>query len=102
MLVKVLDVIWTGLTFLLTVYQIPKIIGGIMVITLILVKGAPNKGLLIQRSKKVAFVLYFSIIFYIYRKNKPGFMTISSKLSAESLSTSKLPFMDLASRHSSE
>lgn len=56
--------IWTGLTFLLTVYQIPKIIGGIMVITLILVKGAPKKGLLIQRSKKVAFVLYFSIILY--------------------------------------
>lgn len=84
-------------------YQIPKIIGGIMVITLILVKAAPKKGLLIQRSKKVAFVLYFSIFFfYIYRKNKPGFMTISSKLSAESLSTSKLPFMDLASRHSSE
>lgn len=96
--------IWTGLTFLPTVYQIPKIFGGIMVITLILVKGASKKGLLIQRSKKVAFVLYFSIIFffYIYRKNKPGFMTISSKLSAESLSTSKLPFMDLASRHSSE
>lgn len=63
-LVEVLDVIWTGLTFLLTVYQIPKIIGGIMVITLILVKGAPKKGLLIQRSKKVAFVLYFSIIFF--------------------------------------
>lgn len=100
---EVLDVIWSGLTFLLTVYQIPKIIGGIKVITLILVKGAPKKGLLIQRSKKVAFVRYFSIIFfYIYRKNKPGFMTISSKLSAESLSTSKLPFMDLASRHSSE
>lgn len=35
-----------------------------MVITLILVKGAPKKGLLIQRSKKVAFVLYFSIIFF--------------------------------------
>ena len=56
--------IWTGLTFLLIVYQIPEIIGGIMVITLILVKGAPKKGLLIQRSKKVAFVLYFSIIFF--------------------------------------
>lgn len=96
--------IWTGLTFLLTVYQILIIIGGIMVITLILVKAVSKKGLLIQRSKKLAFVLYLSIIFffYIYRKNKPGFMTISSKLSAESLSTSKLPFMDLASRHSSE
>lgn len=96
--------IWTGLTFLLTVYQILIIIGGIMVITLILVKAVSKKGLLIQRSKKLAFVLYLSIFFffYIYRKNKPGFMTISSKLSAESLSTSKLPFMDLASRHSSE
>ena len=95
--------IWTGLTFLLTVYQIPKIIGGIMVITLILVKGAPKKGLLIQEVRN--WLLYFisqSFFFYIYRKNKPGFMTISSRLSAESLSTSKLPFMDLASRHSSE
>ena len=67
---EVLDVIWTGLTFLPTVYQIPKIIGGIMVITLILVKGAPKKGLLIQRSKKLAFVLYFSIIFFLYLQEK--------------------------------
>ena len=56
--------IWTGLTFLRTVYQIPKIIGGIMVITLILVKAVSKKGLLIQRSKKLAFVLYLSIIFF--------------------------------------
>ena len=96
--------IWTGLTFLLTVYQIPKIIGGIMVITLILEKEHLKKVSLFKEVRN--WLLYFIsqtfFFFYIYRKNRPGFMTISSRLSVESLSTSKLPFMDLASPHSSE
>ena len=68
---EVLDVIWTGLTFLLTVYQIPKIIRGIMVITLILVKGAPKKGLLIQKSKKLAFcTLFLNYFFFLHLQEK--------------------------------
>ena len=35
-----------------------------MVIILILVKAVSKKGLLIQRSKKLAFVLYLSIFFF--------------------------------------
>ena len=62
--------IWTGLTFLLTVYQIPKIIGGIMVITLILEKEHLKKVSLFKEVRN--WLLYFisQTFFFLHLQEK--------------------------------